>query len=65
MSDHVDRMKDEHKELSVKIKALNTFIHSNDIFKSLNDLEQVKMVKQVGFMESYASTLEARIWTAQ
>lgn len=65
MKDHIERMKVEHKELSEKIKALNAFIHSNDIFKSLCDLEQVKMVKQVGFMESYASVLESRIWTAK
>jgi len=64
MSDHVERMKVEHKELSEKTKALNEFIHGNDIFKSLCDLEQVKMVKQAGFMESYASVLESRIWTA-
>ena len=64
MNDHIKRMQDEHKELTLKIKALNVFIHSNEVFKTLSDLEQVKMIKQVGFMESYAQTLEARIWTA-
>jgi len=64
MSDHTDRMKIEHNDLTIKIKALNAFIHRNDIFKTLSDLEQVKMVKQVGFMESYASVLESRIWSA-
>lgn len=64
MTAHIDRMKEEHKELTVKIKALNSFIHGNDIFKTLCDLEQARMIKQSGFMESYAKTLEARIWVA-
>ena len=64
MSEHIERMKVEHKELSIKIKALNAFIHGNDLFKTLCDLEQARMIKQAGFMESYASTLEARIWVA-
>jgi len=65
MSDYVGRMKVEHKELKVKIDALNAFIHGNDIFKTISDLEQVKMIKQSGAMESYLSILEARIWTNQ
>ena len=65
MSDHIIRMKDERKALKIKVDALNVFIHSSDIFKSISDLEQVKMVKQSGAMESYLSILESRIWTAQ
>ena len=61
MSNYIDRMKQEHKELNVKIKGLNTFIHSNEIFKTLCDFEQTRMIKQAGFMESYASILESRI----
>ena len=64
MNDHIDRMKAEHKELTVKTNALNAFIHGNEIFKTIGDLEQVKMIKQAGFMEAYADTLESRIWTA-
>lgn len=64
MTDHIDRMKDEHKELTTKTNALNAFIHGNEIFKTLSDLEQVKMIKQAGFMEAYAEVLESRIWTA-
>jgi peptidoglycan hydrolase CwlO-like protein len=64
MSDHVDRMKKEHKELKTKVEALNTFIHSNDIFKSLDDIERARMIKQSGFMESYLTVLEHRIWSA-
>lgn len=64
MSNHVDRMKQEHKELKVKVEALNAFIHGNDIFKSLDDIEQSRMIKQAGFMESYLAVLEQRIWSA-
>ncbi len=62
---HVERMKDEHKELTVKTKALNAFIHGNEIFKTLDDLEQARMIKQAGFMEAYAETLASRIWANQ
>ena len=61
---HIERMKQEHKELTAKISALNAFIHSNEIFKALGDLEQARMIKQAGFMESYAETLNSRIWCA-
>lgn len=64
MSDHVERMKTEHKEIAEKIKDLNKFIYGNKIFKTLNDLEQSRMIKQSGFMESYASVLSDRIWVA-
>ena len=61
---HIERMKGEHKELIAKISALNAFIHGNKIFKTLCDLEQARMIKQSGFMESYAGALESRIWCA-
>ena len=62
MSTLVERLKQEHKELTVKVNALNAFIHGNETFKTLCDLEQARMIKQSGFMESYAETLKARIW---
>jgi len=58
-------MKVEHKELKEKLDALNKFIHSSQIFKELDDLEQTRMIKQAGVMESYLSILESRIWCAQ
>lgn len=64
MSDHIERMKIESKELKEKIDSLNAFIHGNEIFKSLDDLEQARMIKQAGFMESYLAVLESRIWVA-
>jgi len=64
MPDHLDRMKKEHNDLTDNIKALNAFIHSNDVFKTLSDIEQVAMVKQLAFMESYATVLSGRIWSS-
>ncbi len=57
-------MKEEYKELTAKISALNAFIHGNEIFKTLCDIEQARMIKQSGFMESYAQVLSSRIWAA-
>lgn len=64
-NNYVERMKDEHKQLEVKIKALNSFIHGNEKFKTLGDIEQARMIKQAGFMEAYAETLSSRIWANQ
>ena len=64
MTTHIKRMKEEHKELTVKINALREFIYGNEKFKTLCFLEQARMIKQSGFMESYAETLEARIYVA-
>ena len=65
MKEHVARMIDEHTKLGDDIKALNAFIHGNPIFKTLCDLEQTRMIKQSGFMESHHEVLGARIWVAK
>ena len=65
MSAHIERMKEEHKELSMKITDLTAFIYGNDTFKSLGSIEQADMIKQLGFMESYARVLDGRIWSAK
>ena len=65
MTEHVERMKAEHKELTEKVKALNAFIYGNDIFKTLCEIEQARMIKQAGFMEAYAEVLNTRIWAAK
>jgi hypothetical protein len=65
MTAHVDRMKIERKELQERVDNLNTFIHDNEIFKTLDAYEQARMIKQAGFMESYLFTLTARLWAAQ
>jgi hypothetical protein len=61
MSEHVERMKVEHEELCTKTIALNAFIHGNEIFKSLDTLEQVRIIKQAAYMESYAAILASRL----
>lgn len=66
MCDFLEGLKEEHAALALRITDLNKFIYGKgvlNIFKSLDELEQVRIIKQVGFMESYASVLEARIWT--
>jgi hypothetical protein len=65
MSDHIARMKAEHSDLQDKILALVTFIHSNPVFKTLDEAEQSRMIKQCGFMESYLQMLASRIWSAK
>ena len=60
---HIERMKEEHKELKTKVDALNKFLVT-DIFKGLHEFEQHRMIKQLGFMEGYLRILEERIWVA-
>jgi hypothetical protein len=64
VSEHIEAKKKDHRDLSEKILALGAFIHGNEIFKTLDNLEQVRMIKQLGFMESYLGTLTERIWAA-
>tara|TARA_R110000823_G_C15719103_1_gene478461 strand:+ start:534 stop:728 length:195 start_codon:yes stop_codon:yes gene_type:complete len=64
VSDHTERMKTEHAELSIKLISLETFIHGNAKFKSLCSLEQARMIKQSAFMRAYADVLESRIWVS-
>lgn len=65
MSNNIDRMKEEHRELKERTSKLNAFIHGNEVFQTLDDLEQARMIKQAGFMESYLSVLDSRIWCAK
>lgn len=64
MSNHIDRMKNEHNELKGKLSALNSFITSNDLFKNLEQDEQIRMIQQAGFMKSYLDILHSRLWVA-
>ncbi|AUR97440.1 hypothetical protein NVP1239O_04 [Vibrio phage 1.239.O._10N.261.52.F6] len=65
MSDYKERMKHEHKELKAKVEALGAFIHGNEIFSTLDDIERADMIKQYGFMEAYLRILDSRIWRAK
>jgi hypothetical protein len=51
----------EHKELCDKINSLAVFIYENEKFHELCQFEQVRMIKQLGFMDSYAQVLGDRI----
>ena len=61
MKEHEERLRLEHTQLVTKTVLLNRFIYSNAIFQTLDKLEQLRMVKQVGFMEAYADVLATRI----
>ena len=63
MTNYIDRMKQEHKELEIKVKSLESFIYTNDKFKELGDNAKVLMIQQLGFMRSYLSILDVRIWS--
>lgn len=64
VNSHVGRMKVEHKELKEKCEALGAFIYGDEVFKTLCNLEQARMIKQLGFMDAYLQVLESRIWVA-
>lgn len=57
-------MKTEHNELKDKLTALNLFITSNDLFKSLPADEQIRIIQQAGFMKSYLDIIHSRLWVA-
>jgi len=66
---HIERMKTEHKELKelkAKIDALNKFIYKQEdnIFDTLDKDEQVRMVRQLAFMNGYLGMLDSRLWVA-
>lgn len=64
MTAHLERMKNEELELKDKCVALGGFISENEIFKSLNEAEKVRMIKQHAYMESYHEVLCQRIAAA-
>jgi len=59
--EYLERMKTELKELNEKIKALGTFIYSNDLFRSLEEVQRELMKIQLGYMEEYSDVLTSRI----
>jgi len=58
---HQQRVIDEADELNDKVVKLNDFIRNNDFFKTLEVEEQLRMTKQLAFMESYLDILNQRI----
>ena len=65
MSSHVDRMEKEFNELNTKINALSKFIHVKNVFQTLDYLEQIRMIKQLGYMQAYADVLNTRLEEAE
>lgn len=61
MTDYVDRLKVEHKELKDKCTDLAKFINLNELFKTLEHDEQVRMIQQLGFMQCYLRMLDSRL----
>lgn len=61
MPEHQERVLDEMFELNKKITKLDFFIENSDIFKKLDEDEQVRLIQQVRAMEYYFSILIERI----
>ena len=64
MAEHITRMKKEHNELKDKCTDLSKFINLNPVFKTLGHDEQVRMIRQLAFMQSYLGILDSRLWCA-
>ncbi|HBF48180.1 MAG TPA: hypothetical protein DDW91_17740 [Shewanella frigidimarina] len=64
-SQYIERMEMEHKELAEKSLALAEFIHRSKVFDTLENQEKVRMIQQLGFMQSYAHILDCRIHSAK
>lgn len=58
---YLDRMHEEHAQLKERINKLQTFIQSNDIFKTLPLGKRVLMIHQLSAMTLYANFLHERI----
>lgn len=61
MQEHQQRVVDEESALSEKLTALNKFINENDIFKTLDEAEKVRLKAQAGYMKGYLDILGQRI----
>ncbi len=60
--DHIDRMKTELEELTVKMNALQDFIGDEDgIVNTLPAIEQRLLISQVTAMATYANILGTRL----
>ena len=62
MQEHVEIMLIERDELSLKVKALHSFVFNSCKFNELGDLKKRAMVNQLGYMTFYLEVLEFRIF---
>lgn len=60
MQPHQQRVVDELNELNLKRDKLTEFL-KGDMFKSIDEHEQTRLIKQSLVMEDYASILAERI----
>ncbi len=61
MSDFVERMHEELKQLKEKKDKLNDFIDNNLKFKELSNIQRILLINQFNAMDLYYFALESRI----
>ena len=59
--DYKGRVRKEKRELDIKVKALQSFIETNELFKSLPTYEQQDLFQQLQSMSHYQMILQKRI----
>lgn len=64
MSNHIDRMIEEERQLRINVNNLRAFIQSNEIFDTLAKDERYRMIKQLSGMEVYLQALSERLMVA-
>ena len=60
MSDYVTRLFEEHRDLSVKIEKLKSFIIS-DKYDALPEIDRTDLKDQLKHMEGYFKVLSCRV----
>ena len=60
MEAYQQRVAEERNQLIARRDKLNTFL-SDDVFKTLDDSEQKRMIVQCGLMNAYVDILDQRI----
>lgn len=61
MSDFLERMQEELKQLKEKKDKLNDFIDNNSKFKELSNIKRILLINQFNAMDLYYFALESRI----
>jgi hypothetical protein len=61
MTDYQKRVLQEKEELDVKIKNLQSFMETNEIFPTLNEFEKRDLGEQLNVMRHYSLVLQSRI----
>lgn len=61
MSDFLERMQEELKQLKEKKDKLNDFIDNNSKFKELSNIQRILLINQFNAMDLYYFALESRI----